>query len=151
MQIRQVNHYHHRPDWNTIICVLFYVRNINSVCLSLSVVPDEKLHTIFFMCDNKINWIPQLFRNKELKYFKRSWSKIRPGKQFFPTVISCLTAQQFSTIFFCRFSWNSARMDSIRKTLTSIFKTLDISPIHMTLVHLGQAGWMNSREHLMFP
>lgn len=96
MQIMHVNHYHNHLVWNTIIYVVFHIRNINSVCLPLPVEPDEKLHSIFFMCDNKINWIPQLFRNRERKYFKRSWSK-RIGKQFSPTVISCLTAQQFST------------------------------------------------------
>lgn len=50
MQILHVNHYRNHPVWNTIICVVFHMRNINSVCLLLPMVPDEKLHSIFFLC-----------------------------------------------------------------------------------------------------
>lgn len=154
MQIVQVNHYHNRPVWNTIICVVFHVRNINSVFLPLPVVPDEKLHTIFFMCDNKINWIPQLFRNKELKYFKRSWSKIRIGEK--KIISNCNFLLDCTTIFYkLSSSGDSAgiwtgwillekHLHLSLKDLTSAVLTIPLLclPRKLTRVYLPLSSWM---------
>lgn len=106
------------------------------------------------MCDNKINWIPQLFRNKELKYFKRSWSKIRIGEK--KIISNCNFLLDCTTIFYkLSSSGDSAgiwpgwillekHLHLSLKDLTSAVLTIPLLclPRKLTRVYLPLSSWM---------